>query len=144
MREIKFRGKNKKGNWLVGDLMRSGTCPSDGEYEMLYWDTEDGWMSDKVCVDTIGQFTGIKDGHYHDIFEGDIVKVDGCPDLGNLIVVFDEGSFALATPEEYACVLRGESPYLNDYAKLTPLGDLDYQGLYRVIGNVSDNPELII
>lgn len=136
MRQIKFRAQDVASNkWLYGDLRhhKDDVCIFE----------QGGTKGEQVKRETVGQFTGIKDVFNHDIYEGDIVKVDGCPDLGILIVVFNEGSFALADPREYSCLQRGEHPYLNDYARLTELGTFDYQGLYKVIGNMIDNPELI-
>lgn len=140
-RIIKFRARHiVTGEWLYGSHFNNG-----GEDFILpnnILDIDNYEENFEVDGATLCQMTGIKDVLGHDIYEGDILKVDGCPDLGNLIVVFDEGSFVLASPKEYACLQRGEHPYLNDYASLTPLGTFDYQGLYKVIGNWSDNPEL--
>lgn len=137
MRKIKFRAQDIASNkWLYGDLRhhKDDVCIFE----------QGGRKGEQVKAETVGQFTGIKDALDHDIYEGDIVKVDGCPDLGNLVVVFYEGSFALANPREYSYLQNCEHPYLNDYARLTELGTFDYQGLYKVIGNVTDNIELLI
>lgn len=134
-RTIKFRAQDIASNkWLYGDLRhhKDDVCIFE----------HGGTKGEQVKNDTIGQFTGIKDALDRDIYEGDIVKIDGCPEKGNLIVVFYEGSFALATPKEYLCLQQGVHPYLNDYARLTELGIFDFQGLYKVIGNVTDDPEL--
>lgn len=138
-RIIKFRGRHiTSGEWLYGSHYDDG-----GEEYILPNNVLDidNYEMFQVDGNTVCQFTGIKDAHNRDIYEGDIVKVDGCPDLGNLIVVFYEGAFALATPKEYDCLQRGEHPYMNDYAHLTPLGDFDYQGLYIILGNMIYNPK---
>ena len=141
MRTIKFRGKRTdNGEWVSGDILH---CEKNFRkyIEILHWQEEP--FKNEVITDSVGQYTGINDALDHEIYEGDIVKIDGCPEKGYLIVVFYEGSFALATPKEYACLQQGAHPYFNDYARLTDLGIFDYQGLYRVLGNITDNPELI-
>ena len=76
MREILFRAKTLKDvRWIYGDLMRSGTDPADGEYDIMYWDDESGWMQEHIDPKTIGQFTGYLDSMNVRIFEGDIVNV---------------------------------------------------------------------
>jgi len=145
MREIKFRGKCSHCDELVyGNLVDYGEdeIPEIHGFDP-FREGEENWRNVTVDRDSICQFTGIKDALYHEIYEGDIVKIDGCPEKGCLVVVFYEGSFALATPKEYDSLQRGEHPYLNDYACLTPLGSHGYQGLYKIIGNVIENPEMI-
>lgn len=140
-RIIKFRGRHiATGEWLYGSHFNDG-----GEDYILpnrILDIDNYEDECEVDPNTICQFTGFKDAINRDIYEGDIVKIDGCPEQGNLIVVFYEGEFSLATPQEYASLQCGEHPYLNDYARLTPLGSHGYQGLYKVIGDVIDNPKL--
>lgn len=76
MREILFRAKTLKDvHWVYGDLMKSGTDPADGEYDIMYWDDESGWMQEHVDPKTIGQFTGYVDSMNFRIYEGDIVNV---------------------------------------------------------------------
>ncbi len=53
MREIKFRGKNKYGDWEYGSLSRDE--PQDRYYVM---NNETGFGRE-VAKDTIGQFTRI-------------------------------------------------------------------------------------
>lgn len=142
MRTIKFRGRLIGGNeWLHGSLLKQSYKREDRWY--IGYVQNGSIQGREIDPDTIGEYTGINDALDREIYEGDIVKIDGCPEKGNLIVVFYEGSFALATPKEYASLQQGAHPYLNDYARLTDLGIFDYQGLYRVLGNITDNPELI-
>ena len=76
MREILFRAKTVKNvRWIYGDLFKTGTDPSDGEWAIGYWDDEDGWMNEPVQPETIGQFTGLLDSNNVRIFEGDIINV---------------------------------------------------------------------
>ena len=74
MREIQFRAKAlKEKRWVYGDLLHAGTDPSDGEWEIMYWDDESGWMQERVDPATIGQFTGCLDKYGNRVWEGDIV-----------------------------------------------------------------------
>ena len=143
-RQIKFRAVRKRldsevKEWVYGDLFRT---TDKGDMAVQWW--EDGlYKRVEVWNETIGQYTGFEDAMEREIYEGDIVKIDGCPERGLLVVVFDEGSFALAAPREYASLEKGVHPYLNDYARLPEFGLLDFQGLYRIVGNVTENEELL-
>lgn len=140
MREIKCRGFNAKNKqWIYGFYLQNRgqnfVCPDEPAHDK-------SWEDYEVKEGSVGQFTGIKDEMGREIYEGDVIKIDGCPELGNLVVVFYEAAFALATPKEYLLLQHGEHPFLNDYGRLASLGDFDYRGLHRVIGNVIENPEL--
>jgi len=67
MREIKFKGKTKKGVWVYGYFWKTsnGICyiKQDGE------DIE-------VIPETVGQFTGLFDRNVVEIWEKDIVTAD--------------------------------------------------------------------
>lgn len=144
MRQIKFRAKTIKNvHWVWGDLFRAGTEPSDGEFAINYWDDEDGWMNENVQPGTIGQFTGLTDEFEREVYEGDIIVLDGSPEMGARVVVFYEESFNIATRKEYDYLRQGAHPYLNDYAHMDCLNTWSNSGLVRVVGNIYDNPELL-
>lgn len=127
MREILFRGKRLEiGDWVEGSLIvyPDGDCyiarPSD-----------DPNVLDKFCVglDTVGQYTGLKDKNGKRIFEGDLCLCDR-----NINDSFDKTVFEIMFDP-----LRGyygESRLGNEF-------DGDSLELCEVIGNVHDNPELI-
>ncbi|MBR1579960.1 MAG: hypothetical protein IJ668_05620 [Selenomonadaceae bacterium] len=68
MREIKFQGRAKYGNRIVGDLVhgeRGLAIRPFGDYTMPF-----GY---KVDEETVGQFTGFIDSEGQELFEGDMV-----------------------------------------------------------------------
>ena len=70
MREIIFRGKNKRnGKWVVGDLVTNFELA--GNYGIR---KSNSVHTVAVKEDTIGQFTGMTDTDGNKIFEGDVIE----------------------------------------------------------------------
>ena len=123
MREILFRGKQADNEkWVIGYLSSKHTITIQ---------TPCGHMDEIViCADTVGQFTGLTDKNGKRIFEGDIAKVLQGKDKDIAYVGFENGAFMLypKTGNIYERTLW--SYWYNDW-------DIE------VIGNITDNPELL-
>ena len=126
MRTIKFRGqKTTNGVWVYGSLVYSNENNA-----AIYYQTGNGSIRDMEWVyvnpDTVGQFTGLYDKNKKEIYEGDILKVQG---LGEKMEVrFVRGVFAF--------LWNGD---LDDEAPI----NAPTQEWAEVIGNIHDNPTLI-
>lgn len=125
-RQIKFRGKDiKTGEWFFGNLFdkdiygRTHICT-----------TRKGCLN--IDPSTVGQFTGLLDNNGNEIYEGDILmfrEEEDCNDT--LVVMWDKGSFVAEYPNrgEGACI---RSNYFAAFPEM-----------FRVVGNIHDNPELL-
>lgn len=137
-REILFRGKNPdNGKWY------------EGVYSPYNWDffgmrsetpqiiiaSDDSYMDGKwieVIPETVGQFTGLTDNNGERIWEGDIVRCKQERNNEGICVVREfNGAFV-------ACPITGNLLELTLYSYW--YNDYD---LVEVIGNETDNPELL-
>lgn len=129
MREIRYRGIGiAERKWVFGSLWfdtRDGVTLIWSE-ELKYW----------VRVDpaTVGQYTGLKDEHGKEIYEGDVIRSPLSEDKTRPHRIFyHTGNAAFMR----ALIDRKELCYLR----------LDQDWIYKfgkeVIGNIHDNPELI-
>ena len=142
MREIFFRGQTRRkgqkvwmdgspveGNWVYG-----GVCHGTGDFSIIYGNLDEErerptekWV---VYTDTVGQFTGLTDKNGTKIFEGDILSTH-----------FD---FNNPEDESRTVVEWGNFRWVTHQPGYEPdeITDFD-KGLWTVIGNIHDNPELI-
>lgn len=132
MRTIKFRGKVKKtraensigknpddGTWVVGDLHYYNTGIPHIHYDMAH--------RISVDVETIGQHTGLHDMHGKEIYEGDVLMVEG--------IKTNRYSKVWWNPEKFTFYI-GHAP-LDAYLKK---GDNLCE--FCIAGNIYDTPEL--
>ena len=134
MREILFRGKTDKGEWVQG-------CYTETlRYNKLHW-IWDGKNHFTVNPSTIGQYTGLTDKNGTKIFEGDILKFTdkfsnyewiGKVEFGNPNAEYNWG-FQLV-------YISGAKPNTD----ILLWFDMEETGAYsELIGNIHDNPELL-
>ena len=117
MREILFRGKKiDNDEWTYGFYFEHSI---DGQkYSYIKYQTfDEGFVTNEVVADTVGQFTGLCDKNGKKIFEGDIVESPN-------------GTQGFIEWQNAECVF------------LVNIGD-DWQTMddcpYEVIGNIYDN-----
>lgn len=134
MREIKFRGKNRAGEWLYGSLIEdwlNGYCE---------WFIGDKMMPQAELVEesTVGQFTGLKDNNGKEIYEGDIVS-NGSTTIysGDKKQTFKDVGVVRWDIKNGCIVINNEKSTKRLTHKTIK------QCVVKVIGNIYDNPELM-
>ena len=129
MREILFRGKRlDNGDWVYGYYVHIGPVSCQRAY--IIPEYASSLYVNEVDPSTVGQYTGLKDKNGKRIFDGDIAKVLQGKDKDIAYVGFENGAFMLypRTGNIYERTLW--SYWYNDW-------DVE------VIGNITDNPELL-
>ena len=118
-REIKFRGKDIDCNeWRYGSLVK--VRENDGYLLYRIVDEENQqWI---VFPQTVGQYTGLKDKNGKEIYEGDILHLWG-------------GEYCQGYYE------FNQKFIVKDLSDLFFLGECEN---IEILGNVYDNPELVV
>ena len=129
MREILFRGKRlDNGDWVYGYYVHIGPVSCQRAY--IIPEYASSLYVNEVDPSTVGQYTSLKDKNGKRIFDGDIAKVLQGKDKDIAYVGFENGAFMLypKTGNIYERTLW--EYWYNDW-------DVE------VIGNITDNPELL-
>lgn len=121
MREILFRGKTKEGEWVEGFYFNTH-FNHETNHLIKYETWDEGFGTNEVISETVGQYTDLTDKNGTKIFEGDILKSDN----GDISVVeYWNGAFC---------------QYFKCHGRHT---ECIYNSVSEVIGNIHDNKELI-
>ena len=135
MREILFRGKTDKGEWVQGSLIKrkigcfivdeNNQCALRKATEYLF-----DFESKLVIHETIGQYTGLTDKNGTKIFEGDIITAE---------------IYEREYEDEYLSNTSIQVTYCSGYFYPFHLEGCWRSGVSNitVIGNIHDNPELL-
>ena len=125
MRDIEFRGKRESdGEWIYGYLSDINEICNVNEVAM---------PREEVDEDSVGQWTGLYDAHDQKIYEGDIIRTtDEYQTIGYVVWLRQAMGFCI--------VWKNWDTRLGHRARG---GGYDWDSSIEVIGNMTDNFELI-
>jgi len=149
-REIKFKGKSlKTGEWLYGDLIqdipnkRCAIVPQKRVWQVVKYE---------VIPESVGEYIGLKDKNGKEIYEGDICIFDILNTLNRHPDINPYKKYLHVI--EWKSSIWGFTPL---YPELQHEDDREWKSFcgdngndnwdvnyFEVIGNIYENPELII
>ena len=137
MREILFRGKpNATNEWIYGDLVsHRNKSPKNGKFIGVIATTPTKqYKIHRVKIDTIGQYTGLKDKNGTKIFEGDILSIPAYLDGEKCVCVYQATDTGIGFE-----FIQSKRYCLGDNTRILSNEWEDFE----IIGNIYDNPELL-
>lgn len=143
MRNIKFRAKSlTAGEWVCGGYYNMDDCRKGGRRHIIAYDNNDNCGQqtphDPIDINTLGQYTGLKDKNDKEIYEGDILAPDStCRGSNRYIIEWND---------KHCCFTSIEGG-IDDF-----IGDLDEEiqfnllsnmklNVCEIVGNIYDNPK---
>lgn len=130
-REIKFRAKAINNEFFQGEWV-------DGYYTKVLWSGNlvdiitDGAHEIPIQIETLGQFTGLRDKNGKEIYEGDIVQLDYITTTGKHRIGL---SFEVKWCAQEGCWVGWDGFTENALQQTCKM--------FVVKGNIYDNPDLI-
>ena len=121
MREVLFRGKNDRGEWIEGFYVKD-------VIETYIYDKHRNIRMQSVIPETIGQYAELTDKNVKKVFDGDILKNE-----------YEKNKYQYF--KVYYCSRTHCWLVENKYGMLGKLYNVI--GDIEIIGNIHDNPELL-
>lgn len=143
MREIEFRGKRiEDDKWIYGYYWYVEEHYANPiENKIHFIKSKNNGIDYGIDIETLGQYTGLKDKNGTKIFEGDVFEEERDEIRG--VVVFENGAFKIKW-YGIKTVLKEYGYDDGGWGEIeTESFDMYYVDKMEVIGNIHDNPELL-
>ena len=131
MREMRFRGKNKDGQWIYGEARthKNDVCIFKPHAN----------SGETVDEQTVGEFTGLRNKSSEDLYEGDIIEMDLIDSIFGDLVKITDGNYIKAP------IIFKDGAFVVRYSKnKTICLDAIVRLCHcKVAGNIYDNADII-